>query len=149
MITEKFNKLDALYNYIIEQKDRSDVDENTYNILQEISDKFSNIIMDNQNIKVVHIRTMAYTYHFDIAIDYNFYLHNYDNNINKQTVIPIELYNLDHDWDVKIIYCTSEIFAKYCPDFSKNSIINNKINVFVPYEFIYNEIIKWIEENTN
>lgn len=44
MTTEEFNKLDNLYDYIEEQKNRSDIDEDTFNILQKISNEISNLI---------------------------------------------------------------------------------------------------------
>lgn len=47
MTPEEFNKLDNLWDYIEEQKNRSDIDENTYNILQKISDRLGNVIYTN------------------------------------------------------------------------------------------------------
>ena len=44
MNKKEYNKLDALYDYIEEQKQRADINEDTYNILQKISDTIANII---------------------------------------------------------------------------------------------------------
>ena len=44
MTTKEFNTLDNLWNYIAEQRDRSDISEDTYNILQKISDEIGNLI---------------------------------------------------------------------------------------------------------
>lgn len=41
---DKEEKLNALYDYIEEQKNRADINEVAYNILQDIQDRLSEII---------------------------------------------------------------------------------------------------------
>lgn len=42
--------------------------------------------------------------HFDAAIDYCHEMHAYSPNEIPEGCIPVELYNLDYDWDIKMIY---------------------------------------------
>lgn len=44
MNKKEYNKLDALYDYVEEQKERADIDEDTYNILEKVSDTITSII---------------------------------------------------------------------------------------------------------
>lgn len=42
--------------------------------------------------------------HFDAAIDWEFELHAYTKEQKDPDILPIELYNLDKDWDITMIY---------------------------------------------
>lgn len=99
--------------------------------------------------RIVNLRYKCKGFNFDAAIDIHGILHSY----SDENTITIELYNLDKDWDNKVIYLNKENFVE------KYNSINNVINEpdstfchsFVSFGFIYNETIKWINEvlNTN
>jgi len=52
--------------------------------------------------RVVNIQYRCCGYNFDAAVDCDWELHCYDEKRNDVT--PIELYNLDEDWDIRMIY---------------------------------------------
>lgn len=99
--------------------------------------------------RLINLRYKCKGFNFDAAIDIHGILYSY----SDENTIPIELYNLDKEWDIKVIYLTKENFIE------KYDSIHNVINEpdssfshsFISFGFIYNETIKWINEvlNTN
>lgn len=51
---------------------------------------------------VVNYRFEINGMHFDAAIDFEYQLHPYTGEARK--MLPVELYNLDLDWDIKMSY---------------------------------------------
>lgn len=87
--------------------------------------------------RIINIRYKIYKYNFDAAIDCNFVLHCYEYSYDeKLKITPIELYNLNDDWDVKVIEYTM-----------KNEPNNVLCHTFVSLDFIIEETKKWIAEN--
>lgn len=96
--------------------------------------------------RILHLRYKVDNYHFDAAIDIHYYLHNYENNIEKSKNVPIEIYNRTKpEWEVKVIFATNKELG------IKNEIINQPDSSFchtiVPFDFIIKETKKWIKEN--
>lgn len=70
--------------------------------------------------------------HFDAAIDWEFELHAYTREQKDPDILPIELYNLDKDWDVTMMFIPrnteekdrqAKIIAeteKWCKEWLKN-----------------------------
>ena len=52
--------------------------------------------------RIVNIKYRCCGYNFDAAVDCDWELHCYDETSDEIT--PIELYNLDEDWDIRMIY---------------------------------------------
>ena len=52
--------------------------------------------------RIVNVRYKCCGYNFDAAVDCDWELHCYDEKRNDVT--PIELYNLDEDWDIRMVY---------------------------------------------
>lgn len=52
--------------------------------------------------RIVNIGYRCCGYNFDAAVDCDWELHCYDEKRNDVT--PIELYNLDEDWDIRMVY---------------------------------------------
>ena len=52
--------------------------------------------------RIVNIKYRCCGYNFDAAVDCDWELHCYDEKRNDVT--PIELFNLDEDWDIRMIY---------------------------------------------
>ena len=52
--------------------------------------------------RIVNIKYRCCGYNFDAAVDCDWELHCYDEKRNNVT--PIELFNLDEDWDIRMIY---------------------------------------------
>ena len=99
--------------------------------------------------RIVNLRLKVCGYLFDAAIDCDFALHAYDISFQEcEFVVPIELYNMDKDWDIKMIYCR---YKDINEGLSPTASINNKVDFFshtlVSEEFIRKEIKKWIAEN--
>lgn len=89
---------------------------------------------------IVNLRYIVDNYHFDAAIDYTGLF-----GIATENEIPIELYNLDDEWDVKRVYQTKENFKN---NKGLDSDINNGFNSFVDLDFIIEETKKWIKQMT-
>lgn len=98
--------------------------------------------------RIVNLRYKIYKYNFDAAIDCNFVLHCYEySSDEKPKIIPIELYNLNGDWDVKVIACTTKDFSKINEKATINEPNSVLCHTFVPFEFIIEETKRWITEN--
>lgn len=52
--------------------------------------------------RIVNIKYRCCGYNFDAAVDCDWELHCYDEKLNNVT--PIELFNLDEDWDIRMVY---------------------------------------------
>ena len=52
--------------------------------------------------RIVNIKYRCCGYNFDAAVDCDWELHCYDEK--RDDVTPIELYNLDEDWDIRMVY---------------------------------------------
>ena len=52
--------------------------------------------------RIVNIKYRCCGYNFDAAVDCDWELHCYDKKLNNVT--PIELFNLDEDWDIRMVY---------------------------------------------
>lgn len=52
--------------------------------------------------RIVNIKYRCCGYNFDAAVDCDWELHCYDEKRNNVT--PIELFNLDEDWDIRMVY---------------------------------------------
>jgi len=52
--------------------------------------------------RIVNIKYRCCGYNFDAAVDCDWELHCYDKK--RDDVTPIELFNLDEDWDIRMIY---------------------------------------------
>ena len=51
---------------------------------------------------VVNIRYNVNGLNFDAAVDYGYILHPY--TYGQSIMLPVELYCLDHDWDIVMLY---------------------------------------------
>ena len=86
--------------------------------------------------RIVNIQYQCCGYHFDAAIDCDWELHCYDKKRNDVT--PIELYNLDEDWDICMVY-------------QKNQNDQNKLeyainHTCVDWNNLLKETRKWVRE---
>ena len=52
--------------------------------------------------RIVNIKYRCCGYNFDAAVDCDWELHCYDEK--RDDITPIELFNLDEDWDIRMIY---------------------------------------------
>ena len=52
--------------------------------------------------RIINIKYRCCGYNFDAAVDCDWELHCYEEKRNDIT--PIELYNLDEDWDIRMVY---------------------------------------------
>lgn len=92
--------------------------------------------------RIVNLRIKVWKYNFDAAIDCNFVLHNrYKPYTEPTNCVDIELYNLDKDWDIKVISYSKDTFP---PVNERNFDI---CHTFVDSKFIIDEIKKWIAQN--
>lgn len=87
---------------------------------------------------IVNLRYIVDNYHFDAAIDYTGLF-----GIVTENQIPIELYNLDDDWDVKRIYQTKENLKN---NKGIDDVINSEFNSFVDLDFIVEKTKEWIKQ---
>lgn len=86
--------------------------------------------------RIVNIRYQCCGYNFDAAIDCDWELHCYDNKCNDVT--PIELYNLDEDWDICVVY------QKNQNDQNKSGYAINHTRV--DWDNLLKETRKWARE---
>lgn len=92
--------------------------------------------------RIVNLRIKVYKYTFDAAIDCNFTLHHCYRPLTEPVdKVEIELWNFNTDWKAKVITFRSD---KYHLINDHNSSI---CHTRVDYDFIINEIKKWIAEN--
>ena len=52
--------------------------------------------------RIVNIKYRCCGYNFDAAVDCDWELHCYDKK--RDDITPIELFNLDEDWDIRMVY---------------------------------------------
>lgn len=86
--------------------------------------------------RIVNIKYRCCGYNFDAAVDCNWELHCYDEKRNDVT--PIELYNLDEDWDIRMIY------QKKQNDQNKSGYAIN--HTVVDWDNLMKETRKWVRE---
>ena len=80
--------------------------------------------------RIVNIKYRCCGYNFDAAVDCDWELHCYDEKPNDVT--PIELYNLDEDWDIHMVYQK----VKY----------NDSTHTRVDWDNLIKETRKWVRE---
>lgn len=86
--------------------------------------------------RIVNIKYRCCGYNFDAAVDCDWELHCYDEIRNDVT--PIELYNLDKDWDIRMVY------QKNRNDQNKSEYIIN--HTAVDWDNLIKETRKWVRE---
>jgi len=86
--------------------------------------------------RIVNIKYRCCGYNFDAAVDCDWELHCYEEKRNDVT--PIELYNLDEDWDIRMVY------QKNRNDHHKSEFAIN--HTFVDIDNIVRETRKWVRE---
>lgn len=92
--------------------------------------------------RIVNLKIKVYKYNFDCAIDCDFILHHRYEEDNKPTdTVEIEIWNLNEDWNAKIINYTNNTFHQI------NQHNNSICHTFIDSKFIIDEIKKWITEN--
>ena len=80
--------------------------------------------------RIVNIRYRCCGYNFDAAVDCDWELHCYDEKRNDVT--PIELYNLDEDWDIRMVFQKDEL--------------NDSTHTVVDWDNLIKETRKWVRE---
>jgi hypothetical protein len=86
--------------------------------------------------RIVNIKYRCCGYNFDAAVDCDWELHCYDERRNDVT--PIELYNLDEDWDIRMVY------QKNRNDQNKPECAMN--HTCVDWNNLTKETRKWVRE---
>lgn len=86
--------------------------------------------------RIVNIKYRCCGYNFDAAVDCNWKLHCYDEKRNDVT--PIELYNLDEDWDIRMVYQEKRNDQSVRP-----RAINHTV---VDWDNLLKETRKWVRE---
>ena len=85
--------------------------------------------------RIVNIKYRCCGYNFDAAVDCDWKLHCYGEK--RDDVTPIELYNLDEDWDIRMIYQSKQ------NDQNKLYVINSTC---VDWDNLLKETRKWVRE---
>ena len=86
--------------------------------------------------RIVNIGYRCCGYNFDAAVDCDWELHCYDEK--RDDVTPIELYNLDEDWDIRMIYQDGR---------NDQSVRPRAINhTEVDWDNLLKETRKWVRE---
>lgn len=86
--------------------------------------------------RIVNIGYRCCGYNFDAAVDCDWELHCYDEK--RDDVTPIELYNLDEDWDIRMIYQDKRNDQSVRP-----RAINHTV---VDWDNLLKETRKWVRE---
>ena len=86
--------------------------------------------------RIVNIQYQCCGYNFDAAVDCDWFLHCYDEKRNDVT--PIELYNLDEDWDIRMVY------QKNKNDQNKSEYAIN--HTCVDWDNLLKETRRWVRE---
>jgi len=86
--------------------------------------------------RIVNIKYRCCGYTFDAAVDCDWQLHFYGEKRNNVT--PIELYNLDEDWDIRMIYQSKR------NDQNKSEYVIN--TTCVDWDNLLKETRKWVRE---
>lgn len=84
--------------------------------------------------RIVNIKYRCCGYNFDAAVDCDWELHCYNETSNDVT--PIELYNLDEDWDIRMVYQRTGNDQTRCA-------INHTV---VDWDNLIKETRKWVRE---
>ena len=86
--------------------------------------------------RIVNIKYRCCGYNFDAAVDCDWQLHCYDEK--RDDVTPIELYNLDEDWDIRMVYQEKR---------NDQSVRPRAINhTEVDWDNLLKETRKWVRE---
>lgn len=97
---------------------------------------------------MIHLRYFVWKHQFDTIVDYKYELHDYTfYGIPIDTdLIPIEIYNMRINWDIKVIFYGREKEIVY-----KNPEVKliNKESLLIPINYIIKETKKWIIEKTD
>ena len=84
--------------------------------------------------RIVNIQYQCCGYHFDAAVDCDWELHCYEEK--RSGVAPIELYNLDEDWDIRMVYQRTR------NDQTKYAINHTTVD----WDNLLKETRKWVRE---
>ena len=87
--------------------------------------------------RIVNIHYQCCGYNFDAAVDCDWQLHCYEEKRNDVT--PIELYNLDEDWDIRMIYQGAKN-----DQYKNDEYLINHTNV--DWDNLMKETRKWVRE---
>ena len=87
--------------------------------------------------RIVNIKYRCCGYNFDAAVDCDWDLHCYDETSDEIT--PIELYNLDEDWDIRMIYQSAKN-----DQYKNGEYLINHTNV--DWDNLLKETRKWVRE---
>ena len=87
--------------------------------------------------RIVNIKYRCCGYNFDAAVDCDWDLHCYDETSDEIT--PIELYNLDEDWDIRMIYQSAKN-----DQYKNGEYLINHTNV--DWDILLKETRKWVRE---
>ena len=86
--------------------------------------------------RIVSIKYRCCGYNFDAAVDCDWELHCYDEK--RDDVTPIELYNIDEDWDIRMVYQEKR---------NDQSVRPRAINhTEVDWDNLLKETRKWVRE---
>ena len=86
------------------------------------------------NYRIVHINYEVDGYHFDAAVDCNWFIHCYSADEVGEHRVAIELYcYTEPDWDIRMVI---------------QDCHNSEHQTFVDWANIIEETKKWIAENT-
>lgn len=88
--------------------------------------------------RVVNTRYRCCGYNFDAAVDCDWELHCYEEEEKRNNVTPIELFNLDEDWDICMIYQ-----KKRNDQYKSSDVINHTV---VDWDNLLKETRKWVRE---
>jgi len=86
--------------------------------------------------RIVNIKYRCCGYNFDAAVDCDWELHCYEEKSDEVT--PIELYNLDEDWDIRMVYQGAK------NDQYNGEYLINHTNV--DWDNLLKETRKWVRE---
>ena len=87
--------------------------------------------------RIVNIKYRCCGYNFDAAVDCDWVLHCYDETSDEIT--PIELYNLDEGWDIRMIYQGAKN-----DQYKNGEYLINHTNV--DWDNLLKETRKWVRE---
>lgn len=107
-----------------------------------------------KHTRVINVRYTVNGLNFDAAIDPDWQMHSYPDEMVSENLIPIELYYIDEpDWNIKMIYQNKEIAKCGEPvnpqqDEKKYWMMNNHTYFSCcNFDNIIEETKKWIEDN--
>ena len=88
--------------------------------------------------RIVNIKYRCCGYNFDAAVDCNWELHCYGYGEKRNDVTPIELYNLDVDWDIRMVYQENRN--------DQNESVHAINHTMVDWDNLLKETRKWVRE---